>query len=88
MRVYIFQIYGCVCSESFGVCFVLKTDVFMRKFRNTTSRIVPNLNLFNTANSNKNEEPIDERLRAEQFSLMKVFTNKMITLGRVEYVLL
>lgn len=50
-----------LCSEA---------DLFMSKskFRKTFA----NLNLFNAGNINKNEEPIEERLKSEQFSLLKV----------------
>lgn len=47
-----------------------EADLFMSKskFRKTFA----NLNLFNPGNINKNEEPIEERLKSEQFSLLKV----------------
>lgn len=44
----------------------------MSKIRKGFACRIPSLTLFNSGNSSKNEEPIEERLKPEQFSLLKV----------------
>ena len=44
----------------------------MSKIRKCVAGRIPSLTLFTSGHCSKNEEPIEERLKPEQFSLLKV----------------